>query len=62
MYFKKNHQCENCTLPFRIVWSCKKTSEDIEKIRELASQGLQKTVIAKELGIARATVYRALEN
>ena len=32
MYFKKNHKCENCTLPFNIVWSCKKTSEDKEWI------------------------------
>ena len=21
MYFKKNHQCENCNLPFKIIWS-----------------------------------------
>ena len=28
MYLKKNHKCENCKLPFDIVWNCKITSED----------------------------------
>ena len=28
MYFKKNHNCEICKLPFDIVWNCKLTSED----------------------------------
>ena len=28
MYFKKNHQCEECKIPFRIVWSCKRTSDE----------------------------------
>ena len=32
MYFKKNHKCENCTYPFKIVWNCKKTLEDKEWI------------------------------
>ena len=43
------------------VYKGRKPTVDVEKIRELAKQGLQKTVIAKELGIGRATVYRALE-
>ena len=32
MYFKKNHECENCILPFNTVWNCKKTLEDKEWI------------------------------
>ena len=43
------------------VYKGRKPTVDVEKIRELAKQGLQKTAIAKELGIGRATVYRALE-
>ena len=43
------------------VYKGRKPTIDNEKIRELAKQGLQKTAIAKELGIGRATVYRALE-
>ena len=43
------------------VYKGRKPTVDNEKIRELAKQGLQKTAIAKELGIGRATVYRALE-
>ena len=43
------------------VYKGRKPTVDVEKIRELAKQGLQKTTIAKELGIGRATVYRALE-
>ena len=43
------------------VYKGRKPTVDNDKIRELASQGLQKTAIAKELGIGRATVYRALE-
>ena len=43
------------------VYKGRKPTVDVDKIRELAKQGLQKTTIAKELGIGRATVYRALE-
>ena len=43
------------------IYNGRKPTVDNEKIRELAKQGLQKTAIAKELGIGRATVYRALE-
>ena len=31
MYFKKNHKCENCTLPFNIVWNCKIGEQKIMK-------------------------------
>ena len=40
----------------------RKQTVDVAKIRELASEGLMKTEIAKRLGVGRATVYRALEN
>ena len=43
------------------IYKGRKPTVDVERIRELAKQGLQKTAIAKELGIGRATVYRALE-
>ena len=32
MYFKKNLQCDECKIPYRIVWNCKKTSYDKEWI------------------------------
>ena len=31
MYFKKDHKCENCTLPFNIVWNCKIGEQKIMK-------------------------------
>jgi hypothetical protein len=31
MYFKKDHKCENCTLPFNIVWNCKIREQKIMK-------------------------------
>ena len=37
-----------------------KHAVDVAKIKELASEGLMKTEIAKRLGVGRATVYRAL--
>ena len=43
------------------IYKGRKPTVDNEKIRELAKQGLQKTAIAKELGIGCATVYRVLE-
>ena len=45
----------------RGVYKGRKQTVDVAKIRELASKGLMKTVIAKRLSISRATVYRALE-
>jgi len=35
---------------------------DVVKIKELTSEGLMKTEIARRLGVGRASVYRALEN
>ena len=42
------------------VYKGRKQTVDVAKIRELASEGLMKTEIAKRLGVGRATVYRAL--
>ena len=42
------------------VYKGRKQTVDVVKIKELASEGLMKTEIAKRLGIGRATVYRAL--
>jgi DNA invertase Pin-like site-specific DNA recombinase len=38
------------------------TSIDVARVREMKAQGLGATVIAKMLGIGRASVYRALES
>ena len=35
---------------------------DVVKIKELTSEGLMKTEIARRLGVGRASVYRALDN
>ena len=42
------------------VYKGRKQTVDVVKIKELASEGLMKTEIAKRLGVGRATVYRAL--
>ena len=42
------------------VYKGRKQTVDVAKIKELASEGLMKTEIAKRLGVGRATVYRAL--
>ena len=44
------------------VYKGKKQTVDVAKIKELASEGLMKTEIAKRLGVGRATVYRALDD
>ena len=45
----------------RGVYKGRKASIDPSKVREMASQGLGATAIAKALRIGRASVYRALE-
>lgn len=45
----------------RGVYRGRKASIDPAKVRELASQGIGATAIAKALKIGRASVYRALE-
>ena len=43
------------------VYKGRKPSVDVQKVRELRDSGLGASAIAKELGIGRASVYRALE-
>ena len=43
------------------VYKGRKPSVDVEKVKELRDSGLGASKIAKELGIGRASVYRALE-
>ena len=44
------------------VYKGRKQTLDVAKVKELASEGLMKTEIAKRLGIGRASVYRALND
>ena len=44
------------------VYKGRKQTLDVAKIKELASEGMMKTEIAKRLGIGRASVYRALND
>ena len=44
------------------VYKGRKPSVDVQKVKELRDSGLGASAIAKELGIGRASVYRALEN
>ena len=43
------------------VYKGRKPSVDVQKVKELRDTGLGASAIAKELGIGRASVYRALE-
>lgn len=44
------------------VYKGRKPSVDVDKVKELRDSGMGATAIAKELGIGRASVYRALSN
>ena len=44
----------------RGVYKGRKPSVDVEKVKELKESGMGPSAIAKELGIGRASVYRAL--
>ena len=44
----------------RGVYKGRKPSVDIGKVKELKADGLGASAIAKEMGIGRASVYRAL--
>ena len=39
----------------------RKPSVDVEKVKELRDSGMGASAIAKEMGIGRASVYRALD-
>ena len=43
------------------VYKGRKPSIDVKAVKELKEKGLGASAIAKELGIGRASVYRALE-
>ena len=43
------------------VYKGRKPSIDVDTVKELKGKGLGASAIAKELGIGRASVYRALE-
>ena len=43
------------------VYKGRKPSVDVERVKELRHSGMGASAIAKELGIGRASVYRALE-
>ena len=43
------------------VYKGRKPSVDVQKVREMRDSGMGASAIAKELGIGRASVYRALE-
>ena len=42
------------------VYKGRKPSVDVEKVKELRDSGMGASAIAKEMGIGRASVYRAL--
>ena len=42
------------------VYKGRKPSVDVHKVKELRDSGMGASAIAKELGIGRASVYRAL--
>ena len=44
----------------RGVYKGRKPSVDVERVKELRDSGMGASAIAKELGIGRASVYRAL--
>jgi len=44
----------------RGVYKGRKPSVDVEKVKELKAEGLGASAIAKQMGIGRASVYRAL--
>ena len=42
------------------VYKGRKPTVDVERVKELKAEGLGASAIAKEMGIGRASVYRAL--
>ena len=59
---RKERQMEGITkAKEKGVYKGRKPSVDVEKVKELRDSGMGASAIAKELGIGRASVYRALE-
>ena len=59
---RKERQMEDILKPKeKGVYKGRKPSVDVQKVKELRDSGLGASKIAKELGIGRASVYRALE-
>ena len=59
--FRKERQMEGIAKANeRGVYKGRKPSVDVEKVKELKAEGLGASAIAKEMGIGRASVYRAL--
>lgn len=44
------------------VYKGRKPSVDVDKVKELKAEGLGASAIAKQMGIGRASVYRAIQN
>ena len=58
---RKERQMEDILKPKeKGVYKGRKPSVDVQKVKELRDSGLGASKIAKELGIGRASVYRAL--
>ena len=61
MNLRKERQMEGIAkAKERGVYKGRKPSVDVEKVKELKAEGLGASAIAKQMGIGRVSVYRAL--
>lgn len=61
MNLRKERQMEGIAkAKERGVYKGRKPSVDVEKVKELKAEGLRASAIAKQMGIGRVSVYRAL--
>ena len=56
----RNRRFVDVRLRLRSIGKCRKPSVDVERVKELRDSGMGASAIAKEMGIGRASVYRAL--